>query len=187
MHGLRIPPVLMLAVGLLAAGPVLADDISWTYFEAAAQNVDPDVASSEIGYRFEGSLNLLLGFHAFARWEQADLDDVGGDLSAADFGLGWHFGLGDTAQAFVEAAYTDREAGPFDDDGYSTAVGVRLAPGERWEFGAKAGYRDLAENLDGGYGEGYILWKPFPLLGFTARAELAEDANRYGIGARISF
>jgi hypothetical protein len=172
---------------LLGTAPAQAKDISYTYLDGTYQSIDPDFGSSDTGYRLEGSLGLLLGFYGFARWESADIDDLDGDLSAADLGLGWHLGLGDTVHGLVELAYTDREIGPLDSDGYMASVGVRFAPLERWEFGVKAGYRDLDRNLDGGYGEGYVLWKVWSVVGLTARAELAEDANRVGIGARISF
>ncbi len=177
--------VLMLI--LLGAAPAQAKDISYTYVDGTYQSIDPDFGSSDTGYRIEGSLGLLLGFYGFGLWESADIDDLDGDLSAADLGLGWHLGLGDTVHGLVELAYTDRELGPLDSDGYTASVGVRFAPVERWEFGVKAGYRDLDRNLDGGYGEGYALWKVWSVVGLSARAEIAEDANRFGIGARISF
>lgn len=178
---------LLLALAAVWCPAVLARDISYTYVEGIVQQVDPDGAGSETGYRIEGSLGLLLGFYGFASWESADLDGLDGDLESSDLGLGWHLGLGDTVHALAELAYTDREAGPFDEDGYTASVGVRVAPTERWEIGVKAGYRDLDRNLEGGYGQGYLLWKPWGILGLTARAELAEDGNRYGLGARISF
>lgn len=186
-YTIRIHQWLATALLVLAASFANADDLSWTYVEAVVQEADPDIGSADPGLRLEASLGLPLNFYAFGRWESVDIDAVDGDLSAADLGLGWHLGLGETIQGLVELAYTDREAGPFDDDGYAMAVGVRVAPGERWEFGAKAGYRDLERNLDGGYGEAYLLWKPFNLLGFVARAELADEANRFGVGARLSF
>jgi hypothetical protein len=178
---------MVLITSLPGIDPAQAKDISYTYLDATYQSIDPDFGSSDTGYRLEGSLSLLLGFYGFGRWESADIDDLDGDLSAADLGLGWHLGLGDTVHGLVELAYTDRELGPLDSDGYTVSVGVRFAPVERWEFGVKAGYRDLDRNLDGGYGEGYALWKVWSVVGLTARAEIAEDANRFGIGARISF
>jgi hypothetical protein len=176
-----------LAMSLLGTPSAQAKDISYTYLDGTYQFIDPDLGSSDTGYRLEGSLGLLLGFYGFARWESSDVDDLEGDLKAGDLGVGWHLGLGDTVHGLVEVAYTDREIGPLDSDGYTVSVGVRFAPVERWEFGVKAGYRDLDRNLDGGYGEGYALWKVWSVVGLTARAELAEDANRFGIGARISF
>ena len=177
----------VLALALALASPALAKDISFTYLDGVVQYTEPDVGDSATGYRVEGSLGLLLGFYAIGRWESADIDDLDGDLEATDLGLGWHIGLGDTIQGLAELTYTDRELGPFDEDGYTASVGVRFAPVERWEFGVKAGYRDLDEVLDGGYGEGYVLWKVWGVVGLTARAELAEEANRVGVGARISF
>lgn len=177
----------LLGLCLMMSPLVAADDISWTYVDATVNATDPDLGDADLGYRVQGSLGLLLGFYGFATWEQANLDDVEGDLEATDLGLGWHIGLGDTVQGLAELAYSNRDAGPFDEDGYTAAVGVRVAPGDRWEFGAKAGYRDLEENLEGGYGEAYLLWKFSGVLGLTARAELAEEANRIGVGARISF
>ena len=177
----------MMALALLAAPPALAKDISFTYLEGAIQYTDPDIGDSDPGYRVEGSLGLLLGFYAFGTWESADIGDLDGDLEATDIGLGWHIGLGDTVQGLAELAYTDRELGPFDEDGYTASLGVRFAPVERWEFGVKAGYRDLDRALEGGYGEGYVLWKVWGVLGLTARAEIAQETNRFGVGARVSF
>ncbi len=178
---------LVLALGVTCLGVANADDISYTYIDATAQWSDPDIGDSSVGFRAEASLDLLLGFYGFARAETTDLDDVEGDLSGLDLGLGWHIGLGDTLHGIAELAYTDREAGPFDEDGYTAAVGVRLAPGDTWEFGFKAGYRDLDEALEGGYGEAYARWTLWGVVGLTARAELAEDGNRVGLGGRISF
>jgi hypothetical protein len=183
----RATLVLASLLACFGSTAVFAKDISYTYLEGVVQQVDPDGASSETGYRLEGSLGLILGFYGFASWESADLDGLDGDLESSDIGLGWHLGLGDTVHVLAELAYTNREAGPFDEDGYTASVGARFAPTERWEFGAKAGYRDLDRNLEGGYGQGYVLWKPWSLLGLTARAELGEDGNAYGLGARISF
>lgn len=166
---------------------VIADDISYTYAELSVRQVDPDFGSSETGYRAAASLGLPLNFYAFGQYESADIDNAGGNLDASDFGLGWHIGLGDTLHALVEAAWTNRELGVFDEDGYTVNVGLRFAPGDRFEFGAKAGYRDLDDNLAGGFGEAYALWKLWGPLGLTASAELAEDANRYGLGVRVSF
>lgn len=164
-----------------------ADDISYTYVDVSARYVDPDIGSSDTGYKAAASLGLLLNFYGFAQWETADIDNVGGDLEAADFGIGWHLGLGDTVHGLIEAAWTNRELGLFDEDGYTVNVGVRFAPGDTFEVGAKAGYRELDDNLSGGFGEAYLLWKLWGPLGLTANAELAEDANRFGLGARLSF
>lgn len=172
---------------LVMTAPAGADDISYTYVEGTVQQADPEIGDADLGVRVEGSLGLLLGFYGFARWEDVDVDEIEGDLSASDLGLGWHIGLGDTVHGLAELAYSDRELGPFDEDGYTAALGVRVAPGDTWEFGAKAGYRDLDANLEGGYGEAYVLWKVWGVLGLSARAELAEEANRIGVGARISF
>ena len=130
--------------GLLFFGlPVVvhADDISYTYAELSVRQVDPDFGSSEIGYRGAASLGLPLNFYAFAQYESADIDNAGGNLDASDIGLGWHIGLGDTLHALVEAAWTNRELGVFDEDGYTVNVGLRFAPGDTFEFGAKAGRR----------------------------------------------
>lgn len=179
--------VTALACFLATATPAFAKDMSFTYIDGTVQNTDPELGDSDLGYRVEGSLGLLLGFYGFGRWEAADIDDVEGDFQATDLGLGWHIGLGDTIQGIAELAYSDREVGPLDTDGYTASVGVRIAPVERWEFGVKAGYRDLEDNLDGAYGEAYVLWKVWGVVGLTARAELAEEANRFGVGARLSF
>lgn len=184
----RILLASLLTAVLLMPASVMAKDISFTYLEGTANYADPDVGDGSTGYRVEGSLGLLLGFYGFARWEAVDIDELdSGDLESTDLGIGWHIGLGDTVQGLVELSYTDREAGPFDEDGYTASVGVRFAPVERWEFGVKAGYRELDDALEGGYGEAYALWKVWSVIGLTARAELAEEANRFGIGARISF
>ena len=86
-------PITRCALALCLAGamliaPARADDISWTYAEIHTQYVDPKRGGSDTGYRIEGSLGLPLGFHALARWEKASLDDVEGDLSGADLGIG---------------------------------------------------------------------------------------------------
>jgi len=176
-----------LTLCLCAAGTAAADDISYTYVDGHVQQADPDFGDTNLGYRFEASLGLPLNFYGIASLERADIDDVPGDLDAADFGLGWHLGLGDTVHGLAEVTWTNRELGLFDEDGYTISLGARIAPGDRWEFGAKAGYRDLDDNLEGGYGQAYVLWKIWGILGLSARAELAEEANRIGVGARISF
>lgn len=175
------------ALALAAALPAAADDISYTYVDLNVRYVDPDIGSADTGYKAAASLALPLNLYGFAQWESADVDNVGGDLEAADFGIGWHLGLGDTVHGLIEAAWTNRELGLFDEDGYTVNVGVRFAPGDTFEVGAKAGYRELDDNLSGGFGEAYVLWKLWGPLGLTATAELAEDANRYGLGARLSF
>lgn len=185
----RTPPPITLLLGLCCAvlfTTVEADDISYTYLDGQIQSSNPEFGSSETGYRLEGSLGLPLNLYAIAVWEDADTSSAG-DLSAADLGLGWHLGLGDTVHGLAELKWSNREAGLFDEDGYSASLGVRIAPGERWEFGVKAGYRDLEDNLSGGYGEAYVLWKVWGVLGLTARAELAEDSDTVGVGARVSF
>jgi hypothetical protein len=185
----RLAPTLLLAFTLLTLplATVQADDISYTYVDGHVQQADPDFGDSNLGYRFEASLGLPLNFYGIASWERADIDDLPGDLDAADLGVGWHIGLGDTVHGLAELTWSKREVGLLDEDGYTLSVGARVAPGERWEFGAKAGYRDLDSNLEGGFGEAYVLWKVWGVLGLSARAELAEEANRIGVGARISF
>ena len=169
--------VLILVLAALNAAPAFADDISWTWVEAGYGYVDPDGLDGEDSFRLAGSLSLPLNFYAFAEWENADIDQLDAEISSADLGLGWHIGLGDLVQGLAEVAYVDREAGPFDDDGYAVNVGVRVAPGDTLEFGAKAGYRDLDANLDGGYGEAYLLWKFWGPLGLKFDAELAQSAT----------
>lgn len=186
IHG-RFASVLLAATLLCQPLMVSADDISYTYLELAARHVDPDFAGTEIGYRGAASLSLPLNLYGFAQIESADLDGLSGDLKSSDFGLGWHIGLGDTVHGLVEAAWTNREAGLFDEDGYTVNVGVRVAPGDSFEFGVKAGYRDLDANLDGGFGEAYLLWKLWGPVGLVANAELAEEANYFGLGIRASF
>ena len=173
--------------GLLFVQAAQSDDISWTYAEAYLQHVDPKQLSSDTGYHLEASFGLPLGFHALARWEKAELGDLDGDLSGSNLGIGWHLGLGDTLMGFVELSYTDRELGVFDENGYTVNLGVRASPLDRWEFGGCLGYRDLERNLAGGYGEAYALWRVWGPLGLTVRTELSEEANRFGIGARLSF
>ena len=173
--------------GLMFAQLAQGDDIDWTYAEAYLQYVDPKQGDSDSGYHLEASLGLPLGFHALARWEKAELGDLDGDLSGSNLGVGWHLGLGDTVMGFVELSYTNRELGVFDENGYTVNLGVRVSPLDRWEFGGRLGYRDLERNLAGGYGEAYALWRLWGPLGLTARAELSEEANRFGIGARLSF
>lgn len=185
----RTPALMTLLLALYCAAqtrPAVGDDMSFTYLDGQFQTTNPDSGPSETGYRLEGSLSLPLNFYAIAVWEAADTSTAG-DLSAADLGLGWHLGLGDTVQGLAELTWSNREAGLFDEDGYTASLGVRVAPGERWEFGVKAGYRDLEDNLTGGYGQAYVLWKVWGVLGLTARAELAEDSDTVGVGARVSF
>lgn len=185
----RTPALMTLLLaffGTVLITPAIADDLSFTYLDGQIQSTNPDSGSTETGYRLEGSLSLPLNLYAIAVWEAADTSTAG-DLSAADLGLGWHLGLGETVQGLAELTWSDREAGLFDEDGYTASLGVRVAPGERWEFGIKAGYRDLDENLSGGYGQAYVLWKVWGMLGLTARAELAENSDTIGVGARVSF
>lgn len=182
-----VTSLLALSCCAMVTESTLADDISYTYVDGQVQNTDPDLGSADLGYRLEASLSLPLNLYGVARWQAADVDDVDGDLSGADLGVGWHLGLGDTIHGLAELTWTNRELGLFDEDGYTASLGVRVAPGERWEFGVKGGYRDLEENLKGGYGEAYVLWKAWGVLGLTARAELAEEANSVGVGARLSF
>ncbi len=180
---------ILLTAGLLLAGPASADDISYTYVEGDFLHIDADGLDSEQGIGLQGSLSLGDHFYLTADYAQADIDlaslDV--DIESLDLGLGFHLGLGDLVHGLVEVAYASTEAGNADEDGYSVNVGLRFAATENIELGAKLGYADLGDNIDGGFGRFNLLYKFGRIWGVNFLADLEDDVKIYGVGLRASF
>ena len=185
-----LPALLLLA----APAAFAADDISYTFAEVDYLLVEPDIDGFDVegddGLGLSGSLHVTDHFYLFGNYQTGEVDsgifdDI--DVDLFDLGLGWRMGLGPNLDVLAEAAWARAEVGQFDDNGAELKVGLRFAATDSIELGAKLGYADFGDNLDGGFGEFNLLWKFNRVLGVNVLADIGEDSETYGVGLRATF
>ncbi len=178
-----------LSPAVMAAG---GGSISYSYLEARITNVDVDNLSDETGFGVTGSISFGDHIYGFVSYDNADFDlgslsSVSLNLQELKFGMGYHHTFADRLDGLAEVSFVDSEIGNFNENGYNLSVGFRFAATEQLELGAKVGYQNVDEALDGAAGQAHLLYTFGETLGINILADFSDEITRYGIGLRASF
>lgn len=138
---------------LLAAAPLaaLADDMSYSYVDAAYVENDIDGAPTFDGFGLRGSVGFAENWLAFAEYSSTSTQGV--DFNTLAVGLGGHYGLAENLDIVGRLGYFDVEVdagGGLDasDDGYLLDLGLRGGVGDAVELEGGARYTDLSDGGD---------------------------------------
>jgi hypothetical protein len=170
---------------LIAPGAVQAEQPSWKYIEAGANDIDVDgPGGSGDGY-FIGASFSGKSFHAFGRWSDNSTDE-NLDVSRWYAGAGWHGLLGENADFFGELAYADADIGPVGGSGYFARAGVRWRPISLVELGASTRFEDLGD-IDSD-----LVWEANAMvyvwrLSLGLSYEIADSVDTFTGFARLNF
>ena len=139
---------LMLAVAPLAA---MAEDMSYSYVDAAYVDTDVDGASSADGFGLRGSVGFAENYFVFG--EYTDQSAGGADLTTYGVGLGGHYGIAENLDLVGRLGWIKAEIdagffGEADDDGYLLDFGLRGRVGDAVELEGGVRYTDFSEGGD---------------------------------------
>lgn len=176
---------LALAFAALAPFAVMADDVSYGYFDLSYQTGSVDPVDFD-GFRL--SLSYPINDSWYVAFDYADLSfDPTGDLSDYSIAAGWHNEL-----FFAEFGYEDADANGFSDSGFEFDAGVRSMVSENFELSAHLGYSDLGSfDTFTKYGVGAV-WMFGDNMGVSFNYDLwsadsGSDLDTMGVGFRFNF
>jgi hypothetical protein len=139
---------LMLASAPLAA---MADDMSYSYVDAAYVETDIDNAPKADGFALRGSVGFAENWFVFADYAAQSVQGI--DIDSYDVGFGGHYAINDSLDVVGRLGYTkielDAGAGlSADDDGYLLDLGLRGLVTEGVELEGGIHYTDFSDGGD---------------------------------------
>lgn len=179
---------LMLPLAALAERPV------YSYIEAGYVVTDVDGISDNLdGFALVGSAALTENLFLFAGYAQQSASPFGIDVDFKSYtvGGGYAWPLSDTLDVYGEVGYVKAEADVEgfgdDDDGYSLAAGVRAFVLDQLELEGALTFVDLSDSgSDTSFGAA-ARWYFTPQFAVGFEAGFSDDANSYGITARVNW
>lgn len=180
---------------MLTSATALADGLSYSYIEAAYQEVDLDLGGGidvdGDGYAFGGSVAVGDDWYIFAGYSTADFESVV-DLTILTVGGGWHTSMSDKTDFYAQLGFADGEIdvsgfGSEDDSGIAVEVGIRSMVNPNLELYGNVGMVDF-DGFNDGTAVGAGLWYTVSgnlALGLGAAFE--DDVTSYGVGVRLYF
>lgn len=168
-----------------------AQDISYSFIQADYVHFDPDGFDSENGWDLNGNIALGESFYLLGNYGSVDLDIA--DFDTASIGLGWHTSLTDRTDFLIEGSYqridVDSNFGSVDENGFGVAIGIRSNLNDHLELGAKLGYNDFGDDIDGFTGRVNALFKINSTWGLDLAYETDEDidVDIISLGVRANF
>lgn len=139
---------LMLAATPLAA---MADDMSYSYVDAAYVETDIDNAPTADGFALRGSVGFAESWFAFFDYGAQSVQGI--DIDSYDVGIGNHYGINDRLDLVGRIGYmkVELDAGGglnADDDGYLVDVGLRGRVTDGVELEGGVHYTDFSDGGD---------------------------------------
>lgn len=139
---------LMLAATPLAA---MADDMSYSYVDAAYVETDIDNAPTADGFGLRGSVGFAENWFVFA--DYADQSVQGIDITTYDVGFGGHYAMTDSLDVVGRVGYLKAEVDAggginADDDGYLVDLGLRGRVADGVELEGGIHYTDFTDGGD---------------------------------------
>ena len=187
-----------IGVLMLSSAAAMADGPSYSYIQAAYQEVDLDAGGGidvdGSGLEVGGSVAIGDDWYIFAGYGSSDLDGLGidVDLTVLTIGGGWHTEISPTTDFFAQLGFADGEIdvsgfGSEDDSGYAAAVGIRSMMSAELEL-----YGSISQIDFDGFGDGTTfnagLWYTVSgNLALGLGASLEDDITTYGLGVRLFF
>jgi Ax21 family sulfation-dependent quorum factor len=195
--------LLALSLGAALVGSAAASELSYSYIEAGWSKTDIRYLNPT-GWAVGGSAAVGSRFHVFGRYAEQDdsssIEGIGGRLELdADhwtFGIGYNHtlrpGLDLLARVAYERATVDLGislpiGGSINENSLSAEVGVRGLMGNHVEGWVLAGWHEARGGSGEFYGRVGGQYRFNQRWGVVAEALLADDANQYFVGPRISF
>ncbi len=165
----------------------------WNFVEGSYLSVDVDDSDIEPdGFALSGSYLLSENVFVAAGYSSVS-DDIFGtevDWNQGNIGLGYRYGISNTADVFAAVSYEYMEfeanSESVDDSGYGLHVGVRNMLTDNFELVVKVGYVDIGNDSATAYNiSGYYHFNnQFAVgLGYS----VGEDADTITASARLSF
>lgn len=184
---------LSIAALLLSSTAALAEGPSYSYIQAAYQEIDVDLGGNNDadgdGYGVAGSVAINEDWFLFAGWSTFDLESVV-DLDQLQVGGGWRSPISNKTDWFVTGAYIDydlsaRGAGGVSEDGFGVGLGVRSMINPAFEVYGQVNYEDVG---DGETSFAAGLWYTISgNLALGAGLDVGDDITAYGVGIRLYF
>jgi hypothetical protein len=138
---------------VLAAAPLaaMADDMSYSYVDAAYVETDIDNAPTADGFGLRGSVGFGANWFVFADFASQSVQGI--DIDSYDVGFGGHYGMTESLDLVGRIGYTKAEVdagGGFsaDDDGYLLDLGLRGRVTDGVELEGGVHYTDFSDGGD---------------------------------------
>lgn len=198
---------LLLSAALLA-GPALADDLSYNFFDLGYQTVGIDSSTLDVdgdGFGLTASVAIAPDFHLFADYGEAEFDllfDTRTDVSELAAGVGYNKAISDDMDLVVQAGFLRADSkstfggsgSPFyspssisnDDTGYLASVGLRGMASDKLELSGTLTHVDIFNSTDLGLGVSAVYY-PAINWGVGLSYGLADDEATFAFGLRFNF
>ena len=178
---------LMLASAPLAA---MADDMSYSYVDAAYVETDIDQGPTADGFALRGSVGFAENWFVFADYSAQSVQGV--DIDSYDVGFGGHYAVNERLDVVGRLGYmkVELDAGgglDADDDGYLLDLGLRGLVTEGVELEGGLHYSDFS---DGGDNTGFYFGGRFHFnktWAVGAEYQSGDDADSILAYVRASF
>ncbi len=184
-----------IAVLMLSGAAALADGPSYSYIQAAYEEVDVDfgggIDADGDGYSVGGSVAIGDSWFVFAGYGTSDLESVV-DLTVLTIGGGWHTSIAPNTDFFAALGFADGEIdlsgfGSEDDTGYSVEVGLRSMVNEKLELTGSVSQVDFDDFGDGTTINAGLWYTLSGNLALGLGASFEDDVTSYGAGIRLYF
>lgn len=185
----------LIGVLMLSSAAAMADGPSYSYIQAAYEEVDVDfgggIDADGDGFSIGGSVPVGDSWFIFAGYGSSDLESVI-DLTVLTIGAGWHTSIAPNTDFFAALGFADGEVdvsgfGSEDDSGYSIEAGIRSMMSNELEL-----YGSISQIDFDGFGDGTTLnaglWYTVSgNLALGLGASFEDDITSYGVGVRLYF
>jgi opacity protein-like surface antigen len=187
---------LLAVVALAGMASAHAGELNYSYAEAGYGMVDLDFVTEEGDGYFVGGSFGVGNFLGFAEFATAEFDEDGGEatLDEIQVGFGAHFAMSDNVDFVGKLGYVEQSvevdtplgSASADENGFMLSAGVRALAVEKLDLSAAIEYVDIGEEDDTGIALRGV-YDFTSMFSMGARAEFSDDANMYGVFARMRF
>jgi len=179
-----------------------ANGPNWNYIDASY--IGADIGSFEQDIDADGfgaSVSTLIGesiifnlSYSYISEDNVFNENVDGKITNGTLGIGYRYAATSSTDVFIIASYLYYELelkglnnrGSIDDNGYGITLGVRSMLTESFEGTITLGYAEIDDESETAIGISthYHINKVFAV---GVSYSVADDADQYGIGVRVSF
>jgi hypothetical protein len=196
MKNIKLSLLSLALLGALSTTAQASDQLSYSFVEAGyAQAGEFDLDEAFNGYGIRGSVALGDNWYLVGDYYNTDatitiFTSVDNDLDIYDIGVGYHHGLSDKTDFFVDVSYSNIELSnqfnSFDDSGYRARLGFRGQLASKFEGSIAAVHRDFGDfGNDSALQLGGLI-EFNETFGLSLEADLGDE-TRYFAGLRASW